>query len=441
MPDQGMPASPANPAGADGNGNGNGNGEGEGEAHNRQARERFVALMREWAASDRLVRVLLTGYRGNEDGLQRILARPVLVRDAQQLQFVHRYKTRDLTSNLPLEQGLAQLESLIGSAFENAHLHSADEDVQLARSRKGRLSVRRGAAVPAANAGSREHDRDKARFIDQARPFLVELGVTDAQHQLIPAMARKWKQLNKFIEIFDHAMGSSGLAAHGADGGPVRVADFGCGKGYLTFAVHDYLQNRLAGEAVERAADTPAIHVTGIELRRELVDFCNRAAGKLGLKGLDFVQGDIASHAATAPVDIMIALHACDTATDHAMHAGIRAGAAIIMCSPCCHKQIRPQMQMPTLLRPMLQHGIHMGQEAEMVTDSLRAMLLEASGYQTQVFEFVSLEHTSKNKMILAVKRAAGIDVAAREKLLEQIRDIKAFYGIREQCLESLLSN
>jgi hypothetical protein len=123
-------------------------------------------------------------------------------------------------------------------------------------------------------------------------------------------------------------------------------------------------------------------------------------------------------------------------ATDYAIHLGIRSGAAIIMCAPCCHKQLRPQMHSPELLKPMLRHGIHLGQEAEMVTDSLRALLLEASGYETQIFEFVSLEHTSKNKMILGVKESGPVK---QSEILAQILAIKEFYGIREHCLESLL--
>jgi hypothetical protein len=160
--------------------------------------------------------------------------------------------------------------------------------------------------------------------------------------------------------------------------------------------------------------------------------------GMLGLEGLHFEQGDVRSYqpASEQPMDVMIALHACDVATDYAIHLGIRAGASIVMCSPCCHKQIRPQLLSPHPLRPILQHGIHMDQQAEMVTDSLRALLLEANGYETQVFEFVSLEHTSKNKMILAVKRAQP---KAPGEVLAQIEQIKQFYGIREQCLESLL--
>ncbi|SIK38921.1 Uncharacterised protein [Mycobacteroides abscessus subsp. abscessus] len=132
----------------------------------------------------------------------------------------------------------------------------------------------------------------------------------------------------------------------------------------------------------------------------------------------------------------MIALHACDIATDYAIHMGVRAGASVILCSPCCHKQIRPQLLSPHPLRPILQHGVHLGQEAEMLTDGIRALLLEAAGYDTQIFEFISLEHTNKNKMILAVKRATPKTAAP---ILAQIDEIKRFYGIQEQCLETLL--
>jgi SAM-dependent methyltransferase len=249
----------------------------------------------------------------------------------------------------------------------------------------------------------------------------------------VPAMSRKWKQINKFVEVFAAALKRSALAESPA----VRVADFGSGKGYLTFAVHEWLR-----------AQGKQAHVTGVELRQDMVQLCNEAAQRHQLEGLQFDLGDVRSYQ-PGRLDVMIALHACDVATDHAIHLGMRAGAAIIMCSPCCHKQLRPQMQAPAALRPLLQHGIHMGQEAEMVTDTLRAMLLEAMGYETQVFEFIALEHTSKNKMILAVKRSGAgelVDAAAAEtanvqrpELLAQIAEIKRFYGLREQCLETLL--
>ena len=204
------------------------------------------------------------------------------------------------------------------------------------------------------------------------------------------------------------------------------MADFGSGKGYLTFAVHHHLTHALGREA----------DVTGVELRPDLVALCNKATARLGLAGLHFEHGDVREREPQA-LDIMIALHACDTATDHAIHLGIRSGAALIVCSPCCHKQLRPQLKSPAVMAPMLQHGIHLGQQAEMLTDSLRALLLQAHGYDTQVFEFVSLEHTSKNKMILAVKRAEALPA---EPVLAQIRAIKDFYAVREHCLETLLA-
>ena len=218
------------------------------------------------------------------------------------------------------------------------------------------------------------------------------------------------------------------MSAPIAPDAPLRVLDFGSGKGYLTFAMHDHLSRT-------RAAP---VQVVGVELREDMVALCNGVVQRLGLQGLGFEQGDVQQRA-PQPVDIMVALHACDTATDHAMHMGVRSGAAVILCSPCCHKQLRPQMRSPGRLLPMLQHGIHLGQQAEMLTDSLRAMLLEAHGYSAQVFEFVALEHTSKNKMVLAVKRA-GPDAPGRaDGVRAQIGEIKDFYGIREQCLETLL--
>jgi hypothetical protein len=254
-----------------------------------------------------------------------------------------------------------------------------------------------------------------------ARPFLVELGVTTPQHTLVPAMARKWKQINRFVEVFAGALAASPLA----DAQQLNVVDFGSGKGYLTFAVHDWLQH-------SKGVQT---QVTGVELRPEMVQLGNDAITRLGLQGLQMAVGDVRDWKPEA-VNVMIALHACDTATDHAIHLGLRAGADIIMCSPCCHKQIRPQLMTPHAMRPLLQHGVHVEQQAEMLTDSLRALLLEAQGYDTQVFEFIALEHTRKNKMILAVKRKTP---KPPDAALAQIRELKSFFGVREQCLESLL--
>ncbi|CAN7584289.1 class I SAM-dependent methyltransferase [Rhizobacter sp. LjRoot28] len=387
--------------------------------------ERLLALAASSLAASCLSRIVLSKPRGPDATLERVTVRPVVLKGQLQLSFVASHTTRDLTSNLAPEAGLQRLRELIDTDFSQVHLLTSTEDVQLLISRKGRrtlLRKRLAQAAPVAEPAA--HDREKHRWVPMDRPFLTALGVTDAGHRVVPAMARKWKQINRFVEVFDGALAASPLATTDK-GRPLHVVDFGSGKGYLTFAVHDHLQRALGRNA----------KVTGVELRQELVGLCNDAIDRLGLAGLHFDAGDVRSYTPPA-IDVMIALHACDTATDYAIHLGLRAGASIIMCSPCCHKQIRPQLLSPHPLRPILQHGVHLGQEAEMLTDGLRALLLEAAGYDTQVFEFISLEHTNKNKMILAVKRAVPRDNA---QVLEQIREVKAFYGIREHCLETLM--
>jgi SAM-dependent methyltransferase len=382
----------------------------------------FYQLLAESLENNSFKKLLLSKYRGAEKSLQRIMIRPVSLQNEDFLSFVYRHQTNDITKNYRYNEGLDVIKSLLENDFKSAYLTAGGAETQLEISKKGKTKITRHKAQES-SAGPLQHDREKKRFVDMNRPFLTQLGVTDKQHNLIPAMSRKWKQINKFIEVFSQALAVSAQA----DDRPINVVDFGSGKGYLTFAIHDYLRHSLHNNA----------QVTGVELRQGLADLCNETAATLDHQGLSFVCGDVKTHA-PKQTDVMIALHACDIATDYAIHYGIRANASIIMCSPCCHKQIRPQMESPELFKPMLQYGVHMGQQAEMLTDSLRALFLEAHGYTTKVFEFISLEHTNKNKMILAVKKIKG-NAKEKAEILEQIAAIKAFYGIKEHCLETLL--
>ena len=325
-----------------------------------------------------------------------------MLRGEPHLSFTYRHDTRDITKNLAADAALRTVRDLLGPVFRDAHLHTHNEVIELVISQRGVCTLRKKPLPgidrsddPEPAPGENGHDREKQRWVDVTRPFLTELGVTTAAHAVVPAMSRKWKQINKFVEVIAGALRASHLldkAPASGPGRPLRVVDFGAGKGYLTFAVHDHLR-QLPGITPE---------VTGVELRPDMVRLGNAVVGKLGLVGLRFDEGDVRSQA-PRPIDLMIALHACDTATDHA---------------------------------PILQHGVHLGQQAEMLTDGLRAMLLDACGYDTQVFEFVALEHTQKNKMILAVKRSQP---QPADTVWAQVDEIKAFYGIREQCLENLL--
>ena len=393
------------------------------------ALDRFMHLLRERYTQGRWKRLVLSGPMvagGAEPDLQRVTVRPVLLRGGPKLSFVSRHTTKDLTQNHAPEEGLALVCAWLGTRWRHAHFSNADEEAELRFGKRGtgHLSVSRSEAAPERAAPDTAHDRVKQRPLQLDRPYLAALGLTTAEGQPVPAMARKWKQINRFVEIVSKALERSSLAQHKQ----LSVVDFGAGRAYLSFALHDWLQ--------QRGLQTD---VRGVEQRADLVTEGNRIIQDLGLQGLTMVQGDVSdATAAPAQFDVMIALHACDTATDAAIHRGIVAGAQLIICSPCCHKQLRPQLLSPGPLRSVFQHGIHAEQQAEMLTDTVRALLLQAQGYDTQVFEFVALEHTRKNKMILAVKRP-GIDATERADALAQADELQAYFGVHEQALRSLL--
>ena len=368
------------------------------------------------------VKLVLSRYMGAEVDLARINIRLIVIKGTVCLSFVKQYKDRDVTENHQITEAVELIDVFIGNMFKSAHLLTSVKDYHLDCDKNGAYRLSSGRHVGVVNKLG-EHDRQKKRLIDRHRQFLFELGVTDAGGNVFPSMSDKWKQINKFIEFMEHAVKVSGLLS----GGEITVSDFGCGKGYLTFAVYDYLQNVCKVKTA----------VVGVELKDQLVKFCNNVTDKLKCNGLSFVKGNVESHRSLHS-DVLIALHACDTATDLALHMGIKAGSRVIMCSPCCHKQIRPQIVIPEVLRPLLRFGSHLSQEADMITDSLRLLLLEACGYDTDLFEFISLEHTGKNKMIVGIKHNKKVDVA---QILKKIEDIKAFYGIKEHKLESLLQD
>lgn len=383
--------------------------------------DQFFSILNECVEQNSFIKLILGKYRGNETDLRNIEIKPVKIKDQDLLSFVYRYRTKDITKNLPIKDGIESIRGLLGQEFKSAHLFSVTQDVQIEFSKRDKCILSCSKAT-CGDAPVKSHNREKNRIIGQNRPFLTTLGITNEEHQVLPSMSRKWKQINVFLEILKQALLSTRLSKTQN----INVLDFGSGKGYLTFAVYDYLRNSQGMDA----------KVTGVELREDLVRFCNNASIKHEMVGLCFNQGDLKSYAPDK-INIMIALHACDTATDLAICTGIQAGAEIIMCSPCCHKELRQKIAIPQILKPILRFGVHLGQEAEMVTDSLRALFLEASGYETKVFEFISLEHTDKNKMILAVKNSTAPD--KRGEILSQIKEVKEFYGIKEIQIETLL--
>lgn len=385
--------------------------------------QQFLDAVQQALETQSFERLILSQYKGEMQQLEKMTFRLIELQQQPVLNVLYRHKTQDVTKNYPISDAMQIIAEHL-ACCKQGNLFASTQDVQLKRNKKkDLLTITQKTAVAKNEArAAQAHDRSKHRFVEQESVFLQHLSITDAQGQIIPSMARKWKQINKFVEIF-----SGALTQLPNQDQALHVVDFGSGKGYLTFALYDYL-----------AKQQQVPFVTGVELNEKMVEFCQHVAEASGFNQLDFFQGDVRTYQPER-LDVMIALHACDVATDFAIHTGIRLNAQMIMCAPCCHKELRPQLKSPEVLKPMLHFGIHAGQQAEMLTDTIRALLLKAYGYETKVFEFVALEHTSKNKMILATKRADF--VAPDATVLAQIEALKNMYGIQKHSLELLLNN
>ncbi|MBI5381594.1 MAG: SAM-dependent methyltransferase [Opitutae bacterium] len=390
------------------------------------ARDRFLALLRTATDDGSLVKLTLGKPRGADPTLHNLFVRPVVLKSGPHLCFVWRHATRDVTKNLAPAAALAQLEPLIGGDFLDAHLFTAAQTAQLQCQPDGtsRLVVKAAAPTAAPAVEAAGHDRPKQYLIAAESPWLRALGITNDRGQPRAEMAAKFRQIQKFAELLRDLLEQAG--SHEREGEAarrLRIVDMGCGKGYLTFAIAALLGER---------AD-----VLGIESRPELVTFCNGVARTHSLANLRFAAGAIAD-APLAGIDVLIALHACDTATDDALARGIQAGARLLLVAPCCQKELRPQLTAPPVLAEPLRHGIFQERQAEFVTDALRAQLLEWAGYRTKVFEFVTTEHTAKNLMIAAIK--SGPAGQPDDAHAQRLRELARFYGIRRQRLAEHLA-
>ncbi|HUR59011.1 MAG TPA: SAM-dependent methyltransferase [Opitutaceae bacterium] len=391
------------------------------------ARDRFLDLLRSAVGNATLVKLTLGKHRGADATLQNLFVRPVALKSGPHLAFVWRHATRDVTKNHPPAEALAQLEPLIGSAFLDAHLFTQTENAQLETQPDGSARVKVKSAAPNPSAGPPAHDRAKVHLIPADAGWLRSLGVMNDRGHPSEGMADKFRQIQKFAELLSHLLQETFPSSRERDrveSSPLRVFDMGSGKGYLTFAVAALLGDRAS--------------VRGIEARPELVALCNRVAQDEKLAAhLSFAAGTIADATLADGCDVLIALHACDTATDDALARGLAAGAQLLVVAPCCQKELRPQLAAPPVLAEALRHGIFQERQSEFVTDALRAQLLEWAGYRTKVFEFISTEHTAKNLMIAAIKtRAPG---TADDETARRIREFARFYGIRTQRLATEL--
>lgn len=371
------------------------------------------------------VRLVFSGAVQGDGAAEKVLGRLVTLKGGPHLSLTYRHATHDVTKNLPIGDTGSWAKEQIGAHFRSALLSTTKRDWQLFVPESGNVKLTTHKPTSTA-APSRTHDQPRQSILDSsATDWLNGLGVVNERGQVRPLMADKYAQINHYLDIFTHLAKDCGWTEN-ADTS-LTIADMGCGKGYLTFGLWHLFA---------RVWKRP-VRVVGVEARTELVNAAKGLGRKVGADGLEFIAGTIES-VALPKVDALIALHACDTATDDAIRRGIELGAKLIIVAPCCHKEVRPQMGRPEPLAPVLEHGLMAERMAEWSTDGLRGLFLEWAGYQTKMIEFVSTEHTPKNLMITAVRRTEPFTSKAARERIDQFKE---FFGIKQHALDSLLTH
>lgn len=387
---------------------------------NQSKKDKFVDILKDTIDSKSIRRLTLVNKRDRTHELKKAIVRLVKLKAGERLSFTYRYPTNDITKNYKIPKGLEIISDLMEKNFTQAELSATSSDWFLSYPDRGKTKLTEKSKSNNVEI-SHNHDHSKKRLISENGNYLQHLGITNAQGIILKDKQAKYRQINKFIEIINPIIKKSELSQK------YSVVDMGSGKGYLTFALYDHLVNNLEHHP----------EVTGIELRSDLVKKCNSIADKVGFDMLRFTEGSI-ENTAVKNLDVLIALHACNTATDDAIYKGLKAEAKIIICSPCCHKQIRKQMQTTGALKNITQYGILKERQAEIITDTIRALILKAHGYQTNVMEFISTEHTPKNLLIVGVKNKTMAD--PDPEVIKEIKELKSLYGIEYHHLEKLLS-
>jgi SAM-dependent methyltransferase len=384
--------------------------------------QQFKVKLAESISSNTFLKASLSSYQGNDKELKNVYVRRIKIKRSEMLSFTYRYKTRDVFKNLSIEDGIALVAHFVSNDFRICTLFTTAYEAVLEHDKKGMI-VYREKMVASVVKPSLDHDKVKKRIITPlGKTYLQQLKITDDQGNVFKNAQDKYRQINQYIEILSSLIKE--LPARSIQ----KVVDMGAGKGYLTFALYDYLHQILKLDS----------SVIGVEFRSDLVELCGDIARTSGFDQLSFVQGSIDDYQVDS-LDLLIALHACDTATDDAIYKGIAAKAKLIVVAPCCHKQIRRSIVKSKVKNDvsfLTKHGIFLERQAEMVTDGMRALILEYFGYKTKIFEFISDVHTPKNVLVVGTK--GEINKKRQSEILDQLSDIKGFFGIDYHHLERL---
>lgn len=376
--------------------------------------DRFFAKLENSLKDDSIIKMTLSKPVLKNSELRNIYVKPILLKNNKMCQFTYRYERRDETKNFDVAQTMEQVRSIVPEVFQNVSLFTLTEDVTLLVSKKGKPTLM-CKKVQENREQDLSHDHEKQRLIAPTNPWWHLLGLTTRDGKVTADMQHKYKQICKYVEIVDGVMRQTKFDDE------IHIADMGAGKGYLTFALYEYLTTHYDKKIV----------MEGVEIRKDLVEKINEIIQKCQLNDFKFIENSIESYK-PSKLDVLIALHACDTATDDAILKGIRNNANLIICAPCCHKQIRREMEKSGKTDAITKFGIFLERQAVMITDTIRALVLEYCGYKTQVMEFIEIDNTPKNVLLVGRKTDKPID---KEAIAAQIKKLMEQYGIEEHYL------
>lgn len=351
--------------------------------------EELYKLLQE-SLNERLYQITAGGPR-KKDGAVRLKLRPVMIKDELCFQLECYRGNQVFHRNVSAAEAMEEMGKAMEDSFRQLDVKTMDFQAVALVSKKGKITIKKKkSGGEKAKELSLSHNRAKKYILEEGKqvPFLVDLGVQTQDGRIVKSRYDKFRQINRFLEFIADIMPI--LPKDRC----VRIIDFGCGKRYLTFAMYYYL-HELCGLD---------IRVTGLDLKKEVIRHCQELADKYGYEGLEFLQGDIADYSGEEKVDMVVTLHACDTATDYALYKAVRWNAEVILSVPCCQHEMNRQIACD-ILKPALKYGLVKERMSALLTDALRGNLLEEAGYDTQLLEFIDMEHTPKNILIRAVKR------------------------------------
>lgn len=367
------------------------------------------------------IRAVISGPR-NRDGIVKVKIRPVERKGKLEFQLESFTRTQAFHENLDGPAAALKILKYM-EQFRQMQIETTGEESVVLVSKKGKITVKRKKRQAQVKTADRSHDRKKRHILEEGIPvpFLEDLGVMTGEGRIVPAKADKFRQINRFLEFIEDILPRLDRDRE------LTILDFGCGKSYLTFAMYYYL-HELKGYD---------IRVIGLDLKKDVILHCGELAEKYGYKKLKFLVGDIAQYDGVEQVDMVVTLHACDTATDYALAKAVRWNAQVILSVPCCQHELNGQMTSGGIttsgdiskgaeyLAPVMDYGLLKERFAALVTDGLRAKYLESEGYETQVLEFIDMEHTPKNILIRAVKKKKR-----NKKALEEIKRCEQFLQV-----------